>query len=96
MCFFNKKITEPVTDFGTMGPKKRVLGYTVVLGRNGPQIWTRGKGLIKGRYLDFGATLGCSDFIYRFWDPGSKKPEFWGFGLYSGPRSKWTSNLDSR
>jgi hypothetical protein len=60
------------TDFGTQGPKSPsfgVLGYREALGQNGPQIWTRDKGLIKGRYLDFGATLGYSDFKFRFWDP---------------------------
>jgi hypothetical protein len=59
------------TDFGTKGLKNLsfgFLGYREVLGKKNPQIWTRGKGLIKGRYLDFGATLGCSDFVYRFWD----------------------------
>jgi hypothetical protein len=87
------------TDFGTQGPKNMsfwILGYRLVLGQNRPQIWTRGKGLIKGRYLDFGATLGCSHFKYRFWDPGLKKHEFLDFGLQIGPRTKQTSNLDSR
>ena len=49
------------TDFGTKGPKNPTfgfLGYREVLGQKRPQIWNCGKGLIKGRYLDFGATLG--------------------------------------
>ena len=45
-----EKNTEPIIFW--------VLSYREVLGQNGPQIWTRGKGLIKGRYLDLGATLG--------------------------------------
>jgi hypothetical protein len=46
--------------------------------------------------MDFGAKLGCSDFKYRFWDPGSNKNEFLGFVFYRGPRSKKTSNLNSQ
>ena len=45
-----------IVDFGTL--VFSVLAKLMVLEKNGPQIWTRGKGLSKGRYLDYGATLG--------------------------------------
>ena len=41
----------------TLGPWWPFLAKPKVLQENGPQIWTRGKRLIKGRYLNDDATL---------------------------------------
>ena len=43
-----------------LSQKRKILGF------NRLQIWTRGKSLRKGRYLDIGAALGRSDSRFRF------------------------------